>query len=633
MRSAAFLLICLISLTSVVTFAQDAKDSTVRVVDARVEADRAAIDELFAAELDKLAAKCDELKMPSEAEVTRKWHIPRRFQVQYHFLPDFAAREVKEKRRPGPPAKTATDNAKSWWNRFLVVRQNQARKLFELAKKRFEAGRIQESFSLLHEVLHEDEDHLEARRMLGYTGKAGAWSPQERSPKYSSTTKIDTTFNWAPNRHGIVDSAHFRIRTNADSKSAIEAAIYLEECHDLWRTIFSGFWLDSNEFQVCWEKGATPKTPRNPGKLEVILFASREEYVSQLEPFEKNIAQSLGYYAPGRKTSFFYLEEGNSEVKANWAHEVSHQLFSAHSRNPPGLTKKANFWVIEGAAMYMESLTKRDGYWTSGGFEANRLQDARYRLRNMHEHASLRELLPLGQEPFQRDPRIRELYTAGAGYTHFFLNAEDGAHRDRFLGFLRKIYDEQDSPDLLEKEIGISASEVEKSYANFLDVTDIDLQTLANPDVQRLVLGRTSVTNQGLDSLRTMKNLRKLDLTDLNIEDADQLSFFPPECDLTELSLFGVKVTSECGKRLAKMPSLTDLNLSRTLVDDRVMASIVQLTDLQALSLSETAISDAAEQEFLQLKRLKELDVSATKMTQSCIERLKKSRPSLNVSP
>src|SRR5205085_2803384 len=119
----------------------------------------------------------------------------------------------------------------------------------------------------------------------------------------------------------------------------------------------------------------------------------------------------------------------------NWAHEVSHQLFSAHSRNPPGLTKNANFWVIEGAAMYMESLVSREGFWTTGGFEADRLQDARHRQRNMKEHATLRELLPLGQEPFQRDPRIRELYTAGAGYTHFFLDGEKGKHRDGFLRF------------------------------------------------------------------------------------------------------------------------------------------------------------------------------------------------------
>jgi hypothetical protein len=634
MKSVALLLSGLLLLIQSVVAAQESpKNVGESLVDSRLEADRVAIDKEFLAELQKLASKCDDLKLPAEAEVTRKWYIPRRNQVQYHFLPDFFARDVREKRLPGAPGNMAPENARLWWNRFLLLRQNQGKRLFELAKKRFEARRLQESFALLHEVLREDMDHTEARRILGYTGKANAWSPQERTPKYSSTARIDSTFNWAPNRHGIVDSAHFRLRTNADAKAAIEAATYLEECHDVWRIIYSGFWLDPKDFKTCWEGGAAPTTARSKEKLEVILFASREEYVSQLKPFEKNIAQSLGYYAPGRKTSFFYLEDGNAEVKVNWAHEVSHQLFSAYSRNPPGLTKNANFWVIEGAAMYMESLVSREGYWTSGGFESQRLQDARYRQRNMKEHATLRELLPLGQEPFQRDPRIRELYTAGAGFTHFFLDGEKGKNRDGFLRFLRQIYDEQDTADLLEKEIGVSTASIDEAYPAFLDVTDADLEALSDLNVKRLVLGRTSVTSQGLSSLRKLNKLRRLDLTDLRIENDDGLSFLAADCDLSELSLFGVQVTSGCGERLAKMKSLKELNLSRTLVDDKVMASLAKLPSLESLALSDTAITDAAEVEILQMKRLKELDVALTKITPQCVERMKNTRPGLTISP
>lgn len=602
-------------------------------VDPRLEADRAAMDQKFAVELESLALKCDELKLPVPANVTRAWAIPRRFQVQYHFLPDFFSRDQREKRMPAAPGKSAPDVEHKWWSKFIEVRAAQAARLFELAKTRHTQNRQQESFSLLHEVLREDPDHLQARQILGYVGKPGAWSPQERQPKYSKIAKTETTFNWAPNRHGIVDSAHFRIRTNANAAAAVEAATFLEECHDVWRIVFAGFWLTPEEFQTRWEGKAAEAGKRTKEKFEVVLFASRDEYISQLEVYEKNIAASRGYFVPGRKTSFFYVDSADEEVKANWAHEVSHQLFSAYSRNPPGLTKNANFWVIEGAAMYMESLVAHEGYWTTGGFESGRLQDARHRMRNLKEHASLRELLPLGQEAFQRDPRIRQLYTAGAGFAHFFLDGEKGSHRDGFSRYLKLIYDEQDTPDLLEKELKLDANKIDGAYAAFLDVFDEDLLTLRRPDTKRLVLGRTSVTSKGLEVLKAYTKLKQLDLTDLPIEIDDEISFLAPECDLRELSLFGLKLKSGCGKRLARMKSLKELTLSKTAADDAVCESLSSLPSLEVLYLIATPVTDASEASLMKMKTLKELDLSQTKVTPACIERMKKARPELSITP
>jgi hypothetical protein len=355
----------------------------------------------------------------------------------------------------------------------------------------------------------------------------------------------------------------------------------------------------------------------------VILFATREEYISQLEAFERNIAASRGYYAPGRKTSFFYADAVDPDVKVNWAHEVSHQLFIAYSRNPPGLAKNANFWVIEGAAIYMESLTRHDGYFTTGGFESERLQDARYRQRNLREHATLRDLFSLGQASFQRDPRIRQLYTAGAGYTHF---------RDKFLHFLKSTYDEQDDSGLLEKELGVPSGAIEDGYVIFLDVTDDDLLFLGSNDVKRLILGRTSVTAKGLTALMKYPMLRKLDLTDVTTASDDQLSFLAPYTDLHELSLFGIGVTSACGERLAAMKSLKELNLSGSKIDDTISRWLSSMTSLTALYVSDTNLTDAALEPLQKLKGLKELDLSKTKVTSAGIEMLKKALPELTVT-
>lgn len=603
-----------------------------KAVDARLAKDRVAIDEQFQLELTALAKKCDELKLADNGALVRDWIIPRRYGVQYHFLPDFIARDQRERRLPSAPKAGAAEVDRQFWNRFTALRNEQADRLYSLARSRLDADRLQESFALLNEVLRENPDHAEARRILGYAGKAGSWSPQEREPKFSRTNRVDSVFSWAPNRHGVVDSAHFRIRTNADAKTAIDAANFLEECHDVWWIVYSPFWLSATDLKARFSGEAPPRIGKSKEKMDVILFASREEYVAQLETIDRNIGASRGYYSPARQTSYFYADANDPEVKVNWAHEITHQLFGAQSGNPSGLARDAHFWVVEGVAMYMESLTKRKGYFTTGGFNANRVQDARHRQRNLREHAALRELLPLGQSGFQRDLRIRQLYTAGAGYTHLLMDGVGGRYRDKFVQFVKAAYEEQNEPGLLEKMLGLTAGEIEAAYVDYLDVTDADLNTLEADDVSRLVLGRTSVTATGLAELSRFPNLRQLDLTDLTAAADDNLSFLAPTADLHELSLFGVGVTSACGERIAKMKSLSELNLSGSKIGDDIAASLTQMRGLSALYLSNTDLSDQGVTGLRQIKNLKELDLAQTKVTSSGVEELKKALPKLKIT-
>ena len=36
--------------------------------------------------------------------------------------------------------------------------------------------------------------------------------------------------------------------------------------------------------------------------------------------------------------------------------------------------RRGNFWIVEGVALYMESIQRHDGYCTAGGIEAGRVQ-------------------------------------------------------------------------------------------------------------------------------------------------------------------------------------------------------------------------------------------------------------------
>ena len=55
----------------------------------------------------------------------------------------------------------------------------------------------------------------------------------------------------------------------------------------------------------------------------------------------------------------------------------------------------------------MESLSRRDGYYTVGGSDANRLQYARYRALNEGAYLPFEKLVRYGRQSLQGDEQIR----------------------------------------------------------------------------------------------------------------------------------------------------------------------------------------------------------------------------------
>src|SRR5262245_7963736 len=78
----------------------------------------AAEQESFADRLAALAAKCDELNRPREAEITRGWIVPRHSGRQFLFLPASSD--------PAAPKDKADSVAAKWYARFREYRAEQA---------------------------------------------------------------------------------------------------------------------------------------------------------------------------------------------------------------------------------------------------------------------------------------------------------------------------------------------------------------------------------------------------------------------------------------------------------------------------------------------------------------------------
>ena len=111
------------------------------------------------------------------------------------------------------------------------------------------------------------------------------------------------------------------------------------------------------------------------------------------------IERSTGYYNDQNQTIFLYV--GDVDDAATRRHEMVHQLFREATRSSLRQDRmpaeQSGFWLIEGIAGYFESLKVGDRVATVGGWDASRLQFARYRT------LALADVMPM--EELERDGR------------------------------------------------------------------------------------------------------------------------------------------------------------------------------------------------------------------------------------
>ncbi len=552
----------------------------------------------FAAQLATLAAKCDELGLVREAQVTRDWIIPRPPGRQVLFVPS-------ESDATSPRA-GAPDLARKWYDNFRQVRAGEADRLFAAARQASDAGDGPNAYRLLHEVLRKNPEHSAALAILtGGTTSPKRWVVQQ--PKVPHAT-----MGWPAGKYWRLETPHFVIATDHSSREAQELGRQLEDLHALWRQLFFRYW-SSGEALAARFAGQNEPLARTRPKMNVILAKNRAEYVAHLAASVPQIEQTVGIYLNKRHASFFYA--GDTSVYPTWYHEATHQLFqeSGHeSIDQPG--ERQSFWAVEAAALYMESLTQHDGYWTAGGCEADRLQFARYRTLS-GDALPLSRLVPMSREQVQTSPDISKLYSHAAGLAHFLIDGQNGKHREAFVDLLTAVYRGEDTAETLDKATGATLEQLGQQYREFLNVSDADLAAIPRPErLKNLSLGGTAATEKGLASLATCKQLAWLDLSHLPITDAG-FAQLAGATKVKQLFLEGTKLTDASLPQIADAKQLEELDLSNLAITDQGLAAIASLKQLRVLYLTGSPITDAGLVHLRGLKQLETLETTGTKVT------------------
>lgn len=546
------------------------------------------LDRHYAQQLAVLAEKCDSLNLPAEAMATKAWQIKR--------TPGRANLFVPLASEPKPPA-AASDLVARWQAKFRELRNAQADSLSNVAREFLDAGDAARAYQLWHEVLRENPDHATIRRALGYVpAKNGTeWSIGAPPPQASSGKANQPKTGWQAGRYWRVETPHWRIATNHSAAAGIDLAKRLTEFQLLWQQTFFDYWCSEDQLRAAVERGDKLPTPRLP--MNVLLFKNREEYLKYLPKDLPNTHLTQGIYLDEQETAVFYMADDS--VHATWHHEATHQLFQQWYGSPAGVGSKQNFWIVEGAAMYVESLTNHGVYWTIGGWQADRLQFARYRALAGDFKPPLADVVALGRDGVQADPNIRKLYPFFAAASHLLFDHPDPMFRRAGCALLKQVYQQNDEINSLALLTKQSLGELDAQLLKSLQVTDEDmLQTPGISKLRNLSLGRTQVTNKGLAPLAECHGLRWLDLT-------------------------GLTVTDDGFGQLPVLPKLEQLFLEATGLTDKSVPGIGRSTNLEELDLSRLPITDESIPALGKLKKLKVLYLTGSQLTPAGFSRLK----------
>jgi hypothetical protein len=195
----------------------------------------------------------------------------------------------------------------------------------------------------------------------------------------------------------------------------------------------------------------------------VILYRDKQEYTFHLFHIDPSIAQTNGFYDPRRKTAYFF----SAEAKILF-HEGTHQILAERFFDKKMPVFRNNFWVIEGIALFMETLKVEDQSYRVGDILANRLYSAKkYRFEHGYK-LPVQQLTAMNRRDIQWSADLQRIYSQSATLVHWLMFAEEGRYREALFELLRQTYEGSAVPGTLSQLTGLSYEELDKKYEEFL---------------------------------------------------------------------------------------------------------------------------------------------------------------------
>lgn len=470
-------------------------------------ADRIAAAQLdFADEMRSLADWAASRGLNAEADETRAWVQPRDSMLCW--VPKLPS-EVQPNE---PPAGSSPDRI-DWHTRFHALRAAHGQTLFALAQAAVDEDQYGQARLLLLEAARQSPDDEKYRELLGFRRYRGRWHTPWEIQQFEDGKVWHDRFGWLraseveryeqglrsmptirfENRtirggwvtaareavlrssieNGwVVETEHYSVRTNTSLEEGVRLAKRLEELNWVWRQMFFSVWATLGEQKDVLEP---PRRTTRRVAHEVVYYRSKDEYVAALAMLTAgDITQSTGIYFGSQQRAYFFA--GNEFSEITLLHEGTHQLFSevnakmrAHSSRPNYWENaRANFWIVEGIACYMETLSERDGFYTVGGVTSDRMRAAAYRSVELDWHKPISDLTRYGMLQLVHDSEIAAIYSQSTGLATFLMHGQDGKYRAALLKYIEGVYTGNIDPNALEKILGEEPETLDEEYRAFV---------------------------------------------------------------------------------------------------------------------------------------------------------------------
>ncbi len=460
---------------------------------------RAARAELYAsyrAKLDDLAQWRRRRDPSDQASELTGWLPKRDPDKLYLFLPrDLPAVELNASAAAEGDAPAADRADADWQTRFAALRRAEAAALFDLAQQAAAGDQADLALELAAEALREDPDHEGARQALGYRRYEGQWRTSYEVIMLGRGAVWSDQFGWLPaadvaryeqglrkvGREWIsadqdaalhadiargwqVQTDHYRVVSNDSLPAAARLAVRLEQLREAFGLVFPRYSAPGAPLRFL--RGATAPVGGDPTH-QVVYFHDKDQYVAALKPRQPLIEKTLGIYFDVDRRAYFYAGD-DERTSITLQHEATHQLFQETRRTENHVGARGNFWVLEGAAVYMETLTRRGDWWTMGGLDAGRTPAARRHLLGDGFYIPLADLVRMGQADIQQRDDIAAIYSQAAGLVTFLMHYDGGKYRAALSDYLVAIYTGRDNAGTLALLTGTSYEELDQEYRAYM---------------------------------------------------------------------------------------------------------------------------------------------------------------------
>ncbi len=396
-----------------------------------------------------------------------------------------------------PPGDTEPEVAE-WHRRLQQLRARHATAFYDLARRAVRT-RPSLAYELALAAIRANPDHEAVRRIFGFQKYLGEWRTVYEVQQLRAGRVRHERFGWLPKAHvqryeqGMrlykgrwmdaedeaarradirtgwdVETEHYVIRTNHSLEAGVQLGERLERLYGVWQQLFLRFYASQADVVALFSGQAQRRRTTAP-RHQVVFFRNRDDYNRSLRAATPNIDVSIGAYFPSMRRAYFFA--GDEYHDRTLYHEATHQLFQESRRTAANPGNRANFWIVEGIALLMESLHAEGDYWALGGLDDARMHAARVRLMRDDFYIPLAEFTRLGTDDIQAHPQIATLYSQAAGLTHFLVFHEGGIYRDALVQYLSLVYSGRDTPQTLAELLDAAYPEVDQEYRRFIAKT------------------------------------------------------------------------------------------------------------------------------------------------------------------